>query len=672
MTTDVDRLVFLGRGVPGKTPQRVLFEAGLIEAPTREAMVEFMISANAEMLAEGLASKVDSDYAAVAVTDQIEALKSAVGARASRRWMGGLDAPGGLALFGVNPGTGGFMMAFRELIGAFTGDRRSRRYHDHYQDQTGRVFAATDLDGTQLTTIKIPNPLQRAVGHGWAWVRDLAGKWLVWFEPDGSLSFAASRFTRQSMLTNASVIRGPWRKLGTWPISDTLNGVLVQGPDGTVTRGRQIRSGQLSTVVAEHDDDERKPMIPVLVIGQSNSLPSSGSVDGVSYSSIQPKALFPTKVLRPEGVSVIYGDPPYAAMSVFYDLTPAADDQSGNGPLNSMLNAAVGQALAAGEASPAYSGVVVGRGGYGLDAFLPGGVHPGGGPNGFIWNSILLAIRGLPLGPTRYGFGARPIVRIVHGESGPPGRTAYGTKLDGFLTAISDAFFALWGVRPLFLIDQTNVQEDGDITLADGVALAQQDVAEARADAFLTCPMYWLSFHPDTPDEPGKEIHVDNLDRLAHGDVAGIALRSILNTGAWNPTCRSADPTRVGATITQLIQLPPGGLPLQIDGDRVPDSAQGLHGWRLFRASDGSEVEIADVTVATGPDRIIIEAAVDPAEPVDTDYADDFDDMSPHWAASRGQIYSPANEPSFWAGQGFEVPDPPRHYLTRSRRRTTS
>lgn len=242
---------------------------------------------------------------------------------------------------------------------------------------------------------------------------------------------------------------------------------------------------------------------------------------------------------------------------------------------------------------------------------------------------------------------------LIQGESGPPGRERYAKLLRELLDqTLGDLTSQTGQARPpVAILLQTN-ESNVQATSAQGVALAQWDVAQSRPDdTVLAGPMYQMPL--------SDAVHQSAEGRMMLGDLlAQVFEARIEHGGSFEPLHPTAARAAGGAIVVSF-RRPAGSLPLAWDTDWVPPAPH--YGFAL--SDDSGDVEIAEVRI-TGPSEVTVTPKRAPAGRMTLRYA-----MTPSpakgWAPGRGQLIAPTAERSAFVDLGVKVPKAVAHYAIR-------
>lgn len=242
---------------------------------------------------------------------------------------------------------------------------------------------------------------------------------------------------------------------------------------------------------------------------------------------------------------------------------------------------------------------------------------------------------------------------LIQGESGPPGRERYAGLLHELLTQILGELKSQTGQTrpPIAILLQTN-ESNVQASSANGVALAQWDVAQARPeDTVLAGPMYQMPL--------SDAVHQSAEGRMVLGDLLAQVFDRRVERGESFEPLHPVAARHVGGAVAISFKRPAGSLPLRWDTDWVPPAPH--FGFELV--DDKGQVEIAGIDI-TGDSDVTITPRRALSDRATVRYA-----MTPApvegWAPGRGQLMAPTAERSAFADLGRLLPKTVGHYAIR-------
>lgn len=481
----------------------------------------------------------------------------------------------------------------------------------------------------------------------------LTGVFLVGYNASNELDFKPSpqliaRFGVSGYLP-VSTLRGTWGSevFNVRRASTSHYIATVRDAEGRSFDARQRVTGAQSTLVI---DDASNPMDMILLMGQSNA--GEGGAGGVLFST----AAYPFGVFQLAGLTngAAGGTTPISA-AAYTDIIPAFDTAGAAGVRGQWPATMISFALQDFNAATGRreSGVIEGtswEGSQPLASFFPFATS-----GKYNYENAVEILKAAKAAAALYGRTIRVTLVFIQGEAGPSGRTTYGNLLgiaggnllDTILPGLQTA--AGMAAAPKVVLVQTNVPQGASENYA---CMGQYDVAQARADTVLACPMYQLPFY-DT-------AHQTPLGRMMMGAPIAEAVAAVNDGIDWKPVqIASAVRSGVNIDLTYEGTVFDQGYALAADSDWVPTVAN--LGFAPY-STGGATLSSATIT---GKNTVRLTFGTAPAAGTVVAYATGANNANTGWAFRLGNLMVQTARRDPFHKRGFAVPERVRHYAIR-------
>lgn len=695
-------------GAPGISAAQALYDLGIIDAPTPEAMHDYLAATGAEagieattpLVAQAEAARDAAQLAeagAIAASEIYATTTAGLAATTNGEYFLVAGAGGSFAdRYLNNAGVASFQNSYpsKAALDAAIGQTRAttrkvressrrrrsatRNWHWTVKDIFNRVGAGLDLSLMfNMVGLKFMQAGSRTMSMFPGAVLDAAGRVLSYYKsPDGRLT-ATAGFADDQTCRPRSTRRYLWSVFGPnfraalglkpdgttdmIPSTATAEAFYIDPSDFTtaypVSNVRRMPGNALVATCQEPGgmvSDIMRPANKVHAIAAGAShLPlmtrltlgqSNATNTGVTAAIIT-EPLYPFHALAFEGLIDGHRNS-LRSESAFIGFEGIYDpDDEPAWPQTMMAFSREEKARRDGRPTSGYLYYTSHYGGQPLSTFQPGQIP---------YTNLMTGARMARVIAQRYGrtVDCKTVI-FVQGESGPFDDYK-GPLIDlaASLTTDVQAQMQL-AAKPKLIVFQTN--EYDNAATADQVFLWQMEAANESADIVGGGPLYFMPFETADP------IHFNVYGRMMQGEIEDVVADIVERTGNFLPL----EPARSGPKIEVVSNM------LWINLD---DPGEGLTfetGWQPSVPSKGfvcrmngtpfvpSAVDIVD-------NRIRITPGVTLSGLIEVDYAVLTDPATLNgWANGRGLLYSSSGVASTYHAMGHPIPEDVRFYCNR-------